>query len=77
MMLGTAPVALLVFAGGFNGLILPIGLSIFMYVGWTRSDMMEGYHYPHWLLILGIIVCAVTWYMGFQSVGPIFAFLSM
>jgi Mn2+/Fe2+ NRAMP family transporter len=75
LMLGTAPAALLVFAGGFNGLILPFGLSIFMYVGWMRSDMMEGYRYPRWLLILGLIACALTWYMGFKSVGPIFAFL--
>lgn len=75
MMLGTAPVGLLVFAGGFNGLILPIGLSLFMYVGWARSDMMDGYRYPRWLLYLGIVVCALTWYMGFQSIGPIFAFL--
>ena len=44
LMLGTAPAALLVFAGGFNGLILPIGLSIFVYVGWRRSDLMVGYH---------------------------------
>jgi Mn2+/Fe2+ NRAMP family transporter len=77
MLLGTAPVGLLVFAGGFNGLILPIGMSIFMYVGWARSDMMEGYHYPRWLLCLGILVCALTWYMGYQSIGPIFAFLGM
>lgn len=75
MVLGTAPAALLVFAGGFNGLILPIGLSIFIYVGWARSDMMEGYHYPRWLLVLGVIVCVLTWYMGFSSIGPIFAFL--
>ena len=75
LLLGTAPAALLVFAGGFNGLILPIGLSIFMYVGWARSDLMEGYRYPRWLLILGVIVCALTWYMGFTSIGPIFAFL--
>ena len=77
MLLGTTPVGLLVFAGGFNGLILPIGMSIFMYVGWMRSDMMEGYHYPRWLLCLGILVCAITWYMGYQSIGPIFAFLGM
>lgn len=75
--LGTPPAALLVFAGGFNGLILPIGLSIFIYVGWFRSDLMGGYHYPRWLLILGAITCALTWYMGAMSIGPIFAFLNV
>ena len=77
LMLGTAPAALLVFAGGFNGLILPIGLSIFVYVGWRRSDLMGGYHYPRWLLTLGAVTCILTWYMAVKSVGPIFAFLNV
>lgn len=75
--LGTAPAALLLFAGGFNGLILPIGLSIFVYVGWCRSDLMGGYHYPRWLLVLGAITCLLTWYMAAKSVGPILAFVNL
>lgn len=75
--LGTAPAALLLFAGGFNGLILPIGLSIFVYVGWRRSDLMGGYHYPRWLLVLGAITCLLTWYMAAKSVGPILAFVNL
>nr|WP_206691733.1 NRAMP family divalent metal transporter [Pseudomonas cyclaminis] len=77
VLLGTAPAALLLFAGGFNGLILPIGLSIFIYVGWRRSDLMGGYHYPRWLLVLGALTCLLTWYMAIKSVVPIFAFLSV
>lgn len=76
-LMGTAPAALLLFAGGFNGLILPIGLSIFIYVGWRRSDLMGGYHYPRWLLVLGALTCLLTWYMAIKSVGPIFAFLNV
>ncbi|AEF20564.1 MULTISPECIES: NRAMP family divalent metal transporter [Pseudomonas] len=75
--LGTAPAALLLFAGGFNGLILPIGLSIFVYVGWRRSDLMGGYHYPRWLLVLGALTCLLTWYMAAKSVGPILAFVNL
>lgn len=75
LMMGTAPAALLVFAGGFNGLILPIGLTIFVYIGWKRADLMSGYHYPRWLLWSGIIVCALTWYMGAMSVEAIFYYL--
>lgn len=77
VLMGTAPAALLLFAGGFNGLILPIGLSIFIYVGWRRSDLMGGYHYPRWLLVLGALTCLLTWYMAINSVGPIFAFLNI
>ena len=77
VLMGTAPAALLLFAGGFNGLILPIGLSIFIYVGWRRSDLMDGYHYPRWLLVLGVLTCMLTWYMAIKSVVPIFAFLNV
>lgn len=77
VLMGTAPAALLLFAGGFNGLILPIGLSIFIYVGWRRSDLMDGYHYPRWLLVLGALTCLLTWYMACKSVVPIFAFLNI
>lgn len=73
--MGTAPAALLVFAGGFNGLILPIGLTLFVYIGWKRSDLMSGYHYPCWLLWSGVVTCALTWYMGAMSVGAIFNYL--
>ncbi|AJZ88702.1 NRAMP family divalent metal transporter [Cedecea neteri] len=77
LMLGTAPAALLVFAGGFNGLILPIGMTLFIYVGWKRADLMAGYRYPRWLLWMGLLTCALTWYMGALSVGAIFDFLKI
>ncbi|RJL09329.1 NRAMP family divalent metal transporter [Paracoccus siganidrum] len=73
--LGTAPAAILVFVGGFNGLILPIGLTIFTYVGFARSDLMGGHRYNRPLLAASAIVCIMTWYMGYRSIGPIFAFL--
>jgi Mn2+/Fe2+ NRAMP family transporter len=71
----TPPAQMLIFVGGLNGLILPIGLSIFIYAAWARSDLMEGYRYPRWLLVLGVLACALTWYMGYKSIGPIFALL--
>ena len=72
----TPPAQMLVFVGGLNGLILPIGLSIFIYAAWARSDLMAGYRYPRWLLVLGVLTCALTWYMGYKSIGPIFALLT-
>ncbi|NUE96398.1 divalent metal cation transporter [Gilliamella sp. ESL0232] len=75
LIMGTAPVSLLVFAGGFNGLVLPLGLTIFVYIGWRRADLMSGYHYPRWLLLSGLVVCAITWYMGIMSVATIFNYL--
>ncbi|MBT2484457.1 MULTISPECIES: NRAMP family divalent metal transporter [unclassified Microbacterium] len=75
--IGTAPAAILVFVGGFNGLILPIGLTVFMYIGWFRRDLLGTAKYPMWLLIAGTLVTALTWYMGAVSIGPIFAFLGI
>lgn len=77
LLMGTAPAALLVFAGGFNGLVLPVGMSLFLYVGWRRADLMSGYHYPRWLLWSGLVICLLTWYMGIMSVGAIFNFLKV
>ncbi|MGM1030511.1 MAG: NRAMP family divalent metal transporter [Actinomycetota bacterium] len=77
-LIGTAPAALLVFVGGFNGLILPIGLSIFMYIGWFRQrDVLGGYRYPKWLLIVGTVATLLSFWMGANSVVPIFAFLGV
>jgi Mn2+/Fe2+ NRAMP family transporter len=73
--LGSPPALLLVFAGGFNGLILPIGLTLFTWIGFARSDLMGGHHYSRPLLALSAIVCLLTWYMGISSVGTIFAML--
>ncbi|MDZ3837914.1 MAG: NRAMP family divalent metal transporter [Rhodospirillales bacterium] len=75
LVLGSPPALLLVFAGGFNGLILPIGLTIFTWIGFARSDLMGGHHYSRPLLALSAIVCLLTWYIGISSVGTIFAML--
>ncbi len=75
LVITTPPAKMLVFVGGLNGLILPIGFSIVLYAAWVRSDLMGGHRYPRWLLGLGVGVCALTWYMGYKSIGPIFALL--
>ena len=75
LIIRTPPAKMLVFVGGLNGLILPIGLSIFLYAAWARADLMSGHRYSRGLLGLGVLVCALTWYMGYKSIGPIFALL--
>ena len=77
LLVGTAPAAILVFVGGFNGLILPIGLTVFMFIGWFRTSLLGESKYPKWLLIIGTLVTLLTWYMGIVSVGPIFAFIGI
>ncbi|MGO2139697.1 MAG: NRAMP family divalent metal transporter [Leucobacter sp.] len=75
LVMGTTPVALLVFAGGFNGLILPIGFTVFMYIAWFRRDLLGGNRIQLWLLVLGTLMTALTWCMGAVSFSTIFKFL--
>lgn len=77
LLVGTAPATLLVFVGGFNGLILPIGLTIFMYIGWFKPSLLRVRSYPKWLLIIGTVATLVTWYTAIQSIGPIFAMIGI
>ena len=75
--IGTPPATLLVFVGGLNGLILPIGLTLFMYIGWFRGSLLGTARYPRWLLVVGTLATVVTWYMAVNAVGPIFDLLSV
>lgn len=75
VLIGATPASLLVFVGGLNGLVLPIGLTLFVYVAACRQDLMGNYAYPKWLTILGILTCLLTWYMGYVSFNTIFHYL--
>ncbi|HET6721429.1 MAG TPA: NRAMP family divalent metal transporter [Chitinophagaceae bacterium] len=55
------PVKLLVFAGGANGIILPIALAV-MLIAATKSSIMNGYKHPVWMQVVGwLVVVAMTW----------------
>ncbi|WP_119689896.1 NRAMP family divalent metal transporter [Acinetobacter soli] len=75
VLIGATPASLLVFVGGLNGLVLPIALTIFVYVAACRKDMLGGYNYPMWLTVLGVLTCLLTWYMGYVSFNTIFNYL--
>lgn len=61
------PAVLLVFAGAFNGLILPITLGICLIAAYKKSIMGEGYKHPVVLTVLGVIVVVVSAYMGITT----------
>lgn len=77
LLIGTAPAALLVFAGGFNGLVLPVGLTVFMFLGWFKAKTLLGGPYSKLLLSVGTLACALSWYMAVVSFVPIFRFLGV
>lgn len=66
--LGQAPVPLLIFAGFFNGLILPLGFTLILYVAWRRRDLLHGYKYPGWLLGIGVAAWLLTLFLGWKSI---------
>ena len=61
------PAVLLVLAGAFNGLILPITLLICLIASQKKSVMGEGYHHPVVLLLLGFVVVVLSAYMGVNT----------
>ena len=68
---GAAPVPLLIFAGAFNGLILPIGIAVILWVAVRRPDLLGGYRYPRGLAALGVAGWLVTIYLGWRSLGSL------
>ena len=69
MFLGKAPQTLLIFAGAFNGLILPFGFAILLYAAWRRRDLLQGYVYPKWLLFIGVATWLLTLFLGWNSLA--------
>ncbi|TDM39623.1 divalent metal cation transporter [Macrococcoides goetzii] len=61
------PVKLLVLAGAFNGLILPITLTAIL-IASKNKRIVGDYKHPAWLLILGIIAVLATIGAGFMSI---------
>ena len=69
LLAGAAPVPLLIFAGAFNGLILPVGVSVMLWVALRRPDLLGGYRYPRWLAVLGVCGWLLTVYLGWRSLS--------
>ena len=72
---GQTPQSMLVFAGAINGLVLPIGLAIILWVALRRRDLIERYRYPTVLLAVGIAAWLFTAYaavVSLTSIGSIF-----
>jgi Mn2+/Fe2+ NRAMP family transporter len=76
LLIGAAPTTLLVFAGAFNGLLLPIGIAVILWVATRRSDLMHGYRYPRWLLVVGWATWLLTLYLAINSIRPVIALFS-
>jgi Mn2+/Fe2+ NRAMP family transporter len=73
LLAGAAPVPLLIFAGAFNGLILPVGVGVMLWIALRRTDLLGGYRHPRALALIGVAGWLVTIYLGARSVGGLVA----
>ncbi|GAB2900818.1 divalent metal cation transporter [Neomicrococcus lactis] len=71
ILINQAPQALLVFAGAFNGLILPVGFGVLLYAAWRRRDLLHGYKYPVGLLVVGVLAWLLTIFLAWNSLAGI------
>nr|WP_298990045.1 NRAMP family divalent metal transporter [uncultured Pseudokineococcus sp.] len=67
VVVGAAPATLLVFAGAFNGLLLPLAIGVMLWVAWRRPDLLQGYRYPRGLLVVGGLAWLLTIYLAVRS----------
>lgn len=66
--LGAAPATLLVLAGTLNGVLIPLGIAVMLWVAWFRRDLLHGYVYPKWLLVIGSVAWLATVWLAYVTV---------
>ena len=62
------PVKVLVAAGAVNGLVLPFALAIIL-SSTFKKNILDGYHHPVWLSVIGWVVVSVMAYIGIMGVA--------
>lgn len=69
---GKAPATLLIVAGAVNGLILPVGFGVLLFVAtFLGKSLLKGYKYPLWLIVIGWASWLLTIYLGVMSLSGI------
>ena len=71
VILNSAPQKLLIFAGAFNGIILPIAFALVMWVAFRRRDLLGGVKHPVWLLVAGSLALILEIYIGIKAFSGI------
>ena len=61
------PVTLLIVAGGFNGLILPVALAVIL-IAAVKTNIKGDYQHPLWMQVIGWIIVVVMVYMSVTGV---------
>lgn len=62
---------LLIIAGAFNGLILPVSLGVMLLACRNKKIVGDDYKHPTWMIVLGVIVVCISLYAGVKAVPGI------
>ncbi len=62
---------LLIIAGAFNGLILPVSLGVMLLACRNKKIVGDNYKHPTWMIVLGVIVVCISLYAGVKAVPGI------
>ena len=62
---------LLIIAGAFNGLILPVSLGVMLLACRNKKIVGEEYKHPTWMIALGVIVVCISLWAGIKAVPGI------
>ena len=65
------PVQVLIFAGGLNGLILPVALSLIL-IAARNKNIVRDYNHPYWMQLAGWVVVVAVGYLGIKGVINLF-----
>lgn len=66
-MLSGNPVTLLILAGAFNGIILPVALAVILIVA-AKPHLLNNYKHPMWLQVVGWLIVAVMAWMSWVTI---------
>lgn len=61
------PVTLLIVAGGFNGLILPVALSVIL-IAANKKRIVHDYRHPLWMKVAGWLVVILMSWLGYVAI---------
>jgi Mn2+/Fe2+ NRAMP family transporter len=71
LLVGEAPDSVLIFAGAFNGVLLPVGVGVMLWIAWRRRDLLHGYRYPAWLLGIGVLAWLLCLYFAYVTLAEV------
>ncbi|MBX3254305.1 MAG: divalent metal cation transporter [Chitinophagaceae bacterium] len=61
------PVTLLILAGAFNGIILPVALAVILIVA-AKPQLLNQYKHPLWLQVTGWLIVAIMTWMSWATI---------